>query len=135
MDGFLEELEKRKKRRELRKKIQKLEKEITSLNEAKESYSSHKTTINQNLETWESKCELYNNVELTPDIEVKDMFEGFVAEQFAVDLPEKYERIQSAADKMKIIAEGISDQISKIEEYVTELEQQKALLEAELAAI
>lgn len=135
MDSFFEELEKKRKRRELRKKIEKLEKEINSLNETKESYNSHKKAINTKLEIWEGQCGFYDNIELTPDIEKKDMFEGFAAEAFAADLPEKYEWIRTAADKMKPVVAGICEQVSKIEEYVAELEQRKALLKAELEAI
>lgn len=135
MDGFWDELEKRRRRSELRAKIMEIEKEIQELNEIIFYFQRCETMMNEHIEAWNSQYQLYQGLELTPDIKVTNSFEGVVADYFACNLPQAVEEIQSKAGKMAEIAAGIGDQITKIEEYIGKLKEKIEALEQELAAI
>lgn len=135
MGDFFEELEKRRKRKEIREKISKIREEIRFLDGMIDDYKAYRKDIDAKIQIWERQYEFYNHITLTPDIHVTDSFEGVSADYFAGGLPGIIQKINAAAGQMSGVTAGIWDQINKIEEYIEELNQKIELLNMELAAL
>lgn len=134
-DDFMEEVRKRQKIREIKRKLRAVEQKISDMASLKESFTACREGLNTSLESWNTAYESYNQIELAPEIQLIDSFEGVSAQQLATDVPQTINSIAESAVRIECIAVAIGAQIFKIDLYVAELEKEKIALEAELAAL
>lgn len=121
-----------KARRERREKIERLQSNIEGLNEAirrlqeiKRSYQTYNMQLVNAMQDWERQYESYNGIDLAQEIKVTDSYEGICADQMALDVPPIIERINNVKNQMASVSVGVYDQMTKIEDYIEVLQQQK----------
>ena len=96
---------------------------------------NYKTVMSEKVSVWASQYESYSLLDLAPDIQVTDSFEGTSAQQLALDVPTTVEAMANAASHMSELLPGIADQVQKIEEYVEELQLKKQGIQAQIDAL
>ncbi len=132
MEDFIDKI---KVSLELKERIRKLKKEIDGLESVKESIGWYGEQITTSMEDWELQYGEYTQLDLAPDINVTDYFEGMAAEQLALDVPPAVTEINDLYSSMSEVMAGIGDQIPKIDEYITELNEQITELNNQLDAL
>lgn len=120
---------------EISSQISDLRKKISKVEEIKDSLENYKEKINNEIENWTSKHAEYSQLDLAPQIYIKNKFEGIVAEQLAIDFPLYEDEIVKYATQISAIPCGIDDQISKINEYIDQLNEEIKSLQKELNAL
>ncbi len=116
----------------LRNQMGEISAEITKMKEIIYFYEDIKRTINENAEAWNQQYGVYSSLELAPEIQVTDSFEGISANQLSLDVPQTIDVMSSAANQMATVLPGIAEQIRKIEDYIAELEVKKQGLQAQI---
>lgn len=123
------------KKAELHREISGLRGDVQLMGNIKSSFEKVKTKINSELESWDSKREEYMGLDLAPDINILNSFEGMAAEQFALDFPPMVTEIEGIAGQMSNVVSEIGNQILKIENYIEELNSKITTLTCQLNAL
>lgn len=118
----------------IRGKIRAVQEQI---NQARESMNDLKT-INANvsniLDIWPNSLGVFHACAMAPII-VEDKFEGETAEKISTRLPVAIDEMKNTRISTKGVQMEVENQIKKLENYITELEEEKSALYAQLAAI
>lgn len=132
---WLAEQRKREEINRLKRQIDEINSEIRIMLELKQSYYDCKNAINTSLDSWNQAYETYNGIDLAPDIQVPESFEGVAAQQLALDVTLTVTEIADSAQKVGGLISGIDDQITKLTAYIEKLNGQIRGLQAQIAAI
>ncbi|MBR5799866.1 MAG: hypothetical protein IKY23_07365 [Lachnospiraceae bacterium] len=119
----------------LRNRIGEINSEITKMREIIYFYQDIKRSIQEKAEAWGREYARYGALDLAPNIQVTDSFEGMAARQLSMDVPQTVDRIQLNSCLMSDLIPGIADQIKKIEDYIVERELEKQRLQAQIDAL
>ena len=118
----------REKINALSKKISEARKIITGLNECKRE-------LQKNIEDWNSTYSSFKAVPIQADVVVTDVFEGVIAEALSTEIPTTAEIMNGTCSEMEALCGAIANQIQKLQEYITKLQQQIQSLYMELSAV
>lgn len=132
---WLAEQKKREEINRLKRQIEEINSEIRNMLELKQSYYDCKNAINTSLDSWNQAYEAYKGIDLAPDIQVPESFEGVAAKQLALDVPTTVTEMADSAQKVGGLLSGIDDQITKLTAYIEKLNGQIRGLQAQIAAI
>ena len=130
--GFFDNL---KAKIEIKNKISKLRSKILKMEALKMSLGRNETKISTEIDNWDLKLGEYQNLDLAPDINVEDSFEGMAAEQLALEIPPTVTEINNIAGQMSEVLSGIAHQVEKIDDYIEKILREIALLQAEYDAL
>lgn len=128
-------LERLKRKIEIIGRISDLRGEISEVENIKSSMMTIKKQINTEQDNWTSKLREYNELELSPEINMKDNFEGLAAQQLAIDFPIHVVEINTINGQMSGVMCAIDDQISKIDEYIEKINEEIRSLQSELDSL
>lgn len=122
------------KKLEIMKQIGELRDKIRDARTVKTSLKNSDTAISNTLMRWTSR---YNAFQSSPmsEVVVTDKFEGESAEKIRTRLPEAIQAMAVTQSSTENVRGEISVQITKLDEYIAELEEKIAALMASLAAI
>lgn len=122
------------KRLEIMKQIGELRDKIRDARTVKTNLNNSDTAISNTLMRWTSR---YNAFQSSPmsEVVVTDKFEGESAEKIRTSLPEAIQAMAVTQSSTENVRGEISVQITKLDEYIAELEEKIAALRASLAAI
>ena len=128
-------LERLKRKIEIIGEISDLRGKVSEVENIKSSMMTIKKQIDTEYENWTSKLREYNELELSPEINMKDNFEGLAAEQLALDFPIHVVEINAINGQMSVVMCAIDDQISKIDEYIDKINEEIRALQNELDSL
>lgn len=122
------------KKLEIMKQIGELRDKIRDARTVKTNLKNSDTAISNTLMRWTSR---YNAFQSSPmsEVVVTDKFEGESAEKIRTRLPEAIQAMAVTQSSTENVRGEISVQITKLDEYIAELEEKIAALMASLAAI
>ena len=98
----------------LRNQMGEISAEITKMKEIIYFYEDIKRTINENAEAWNQQYGVYSSLELAPEIQVTDSFEGISANQLSLDVPQTIDVMSSAANQMATVLPGLRNRLEKL---------------------
>lgn len=128
-------LDKLRQKREIRNRIAELNQEKTFILRIKQAIEMIELWLNEAMEWWESEHAAYQAIDLEPDINVVDSFEGLAAERLAMDFPGIVEEIGGIKEEVSGVIGAIAGQYAIMDEYVEKLDAQIDELYAQLAAL
>ncbi len=111
-----------------------LREKISKARSVKTELKNSDTALNNTLMQWTSR---YNAFQSSPmsEIVVPDKFEGVSAEKIRTRLPVAIEQMTATQSSTESVQSEISEQITKLDTYIAELEEKIAALRSEMAAI
>ena len=128
------EIEKIAARNAIKVMINGVQKEIDDARDSKAELNKINTEISNLLEDWASKLQVFEASEMA-SVVVKDKFEGESADKISVRLPEPIAEMENTKATACTVQSEIAEQVSKLNIYISELQEKKAALYAQLAAI
>ena len=126
-----------KKREEYRRRRHELENRIAGINSVIAtqrnyiiSFSACQSVLNETISDWETSRDKYYGIQLSP-VSLKSYFEGDCADKATGEILPTIAAMNKAASVAGNVAAAIPAQISVIQDYIRQLEQEVASLWAE----
>ncbi len=134
IDSFQEWLQKEEARNRIRKQIREITTKINAAAAVKVSLINMDTLITNTRNKWDKRLSAFLSSVMSPVV-VTDKFEGDSADAISANLPTPIEMMSHTSTQAGGVQTEIAEQLSKLGEYIGKLEDEKAIKEAELAAI
>lgn len=123
-----------RRRKEIQDKINELTRKKQRATNNIQNFNVLKREITREAEKWNRAEGNFRGIMLEP-IRVMYCFEGYAADHLTQKVPPAIDEMTVAATRVNGLLGGIEDQVSKLDQYCTELEQKIETLEMEIDAL
>lgn len=121
-------------RREIGRKISAVQELINVAKRAQAKLITINMQIDNSVTAWDGGLATFQSSVMAPVV-VTDKFEGESAQTISVRLPEPIAEMESSKASAQGVQGEIAEQLTKLEDYITKKEAEKAELMAQLMAI
>lgn len=130
-----EEAEKAKRRKAIQEKIDKWnEKKVTVISQ-KNELAAEKQNLETQLSNWERQKIKYNGNSLLCDVVIVDVFEGVSAEKVKACFEEGVGEMDQTCANVERLKQSVVEQIQKLDQYVSDINENIRILIQEKNAI
>ncbi|TCL60979.1 hypothetical protein EDD76_10176 [Kineothrix alysoides] len=126
------EREREERRARIRSQISNLNAKISSVRSLVSSFTSANAELAACQSDWGSAYSAYQGNQMASDVFVTDKFEGDTAEKLSADIPEVLKNMTHTRVIVGNVRASISNQIQKLQMYISKLESQVSALYVEL---
>lgn len=122
------------RRAAIMEQVGKLRDKISVAREVKTDLSNSDKAINDALKQWTNRYNAFQASSMS-EVVVTDKFEGESAEKIQTRLPDGIQKMTETQSSANSVQDEISKQQTKLDEYITRLEQKISMLLSELASV
>ncbi len=114
--------ERARKRKEIEKKIKGLEKEKDAVREQIKKFEEEQLNLHSLQEMWEEKKNKYNGNEVLSEVVIVNVFEGVCAGKIKDDFTACIKEMDQTYSKTGGLRENIKAQISRLQQYINDID-------------
>lgn len=126
---------KAEQRRAILQEIKELSRKISKAQEIMQDLNQCKMVISMDVSSWQMQYSLFQSMPITGEVFVTDIFEGNSAERLSIEIPVATNKMNNTASQMEALCSYIQVQITKLTEYIEELQIKIQALREKLSAL
>ena len=126
---------KEEKRMKIMLQISQWNEKLNKANSQKEGLKSQQANLNTYLGEWDTQKTTYNGNDILTDVVILNVFEGVCADKIKEELTASVTQMDQTYSRVSTLNDNVGLQISRLDEYITFINEKITTLNSELNSI